>query len=104
LNEAQTDCWKRSGPRQRNSRGIHCSDSEKDDCRQAKDARDDRYETCVDLEPAEKTPNDLALQKPGDDQSGREKRSEGDQSKDGYVMMAGVKQRSLEERYVHVLV
>jgi hypothetical protein len=32
----------------------------------------------VDLEPAEKTPNDLALQKPGDYQSGGEKPNKGD--------------------------
>ena len=49
-------------------------------------------------------PNDLALQKPGDDQSGREKPGEGDKSKDRYVLMADVKQRLLEKRYVHVLV
>jgi len=91
LNEAQVDCRKRRRPDQRNSRSIHCSDGEKDNRRQTQDRRDDRYEICVDLESAEKTPNDLALQKPGDDQSGGEKPDEADQSKDRYVMTADVK-------------
>jgi hypothetical protein len=51
---------------------------------------------CVDLEPAERTPNDLALQKPGNDQSGGEKPDEGNQSKDRYVVMTDVKQRPLQ--------
>ena len=72
--------------------------------RQTQDRRDDRDEICVDLEPAEKTPNDLALQKPGNDQSGGEKSDEGNQSKDRYVVTADVKQRPLQERHVHVLV
>ena len=104
MNEAQIDCRKRRRPGQRNSRSIHCSNGEKDNRRQTQDRRNDRDETCVDLEPAEKTPNDVALQKPGEDQSGREKPDEADQSKDGYVVMADVKQRLQEERYVHVLV
>ena len=104
LNEAQSDCRKRRGPGQRNSRSIHRRDSEKDNRRQTQDRRDDRDEVCVDLEPAEKTPNDLALQKPGNDQSGGEKPDEGNQSKDRYVVTADVKQRPLQERYVHVLV
>src|SRR5262249_3008320 len=104
LNEAQVDCRKRRRPGQRNSRSIHCGDGEKDNRRQTQNRRDDGDETCVDLEPAEKTANDLALQKPGDDQSGGEKPDEGDQSKDGYIVMADVKQRLLEERYVHALV
>jgi hypothetical protein len=102
LNEAQVDCRKGRGPGQRNSRSIHCSDSEKDNRRQTEDCRDDRDEICVDLEPAEKTPNDLALQKPGNNHSGGEKPDKGDQPKDRYVVTADVKQRPLQERYVHV--
>src|SRR5512133_3007747 len=44
LNEAQIDCRKRRGPSQRNSRGIHRRDGEKDNGRQTQDRRDDRYE------------------------------------------------------------
>jgi hypothetical protein len=104
LNEAQIDCRKRRRPGQGNSRSIHRGDSEKDDRRQTQNRRDDRYEICVDLEPAEKTPNDLALQKPGNDYSGSEKPDEGDQSKDRYVTLADVKQRVLQKRRFHVLV
>ena len=73
LNEAQSDCRKRRGPSQRNARSIDRGDREKDERRHTQDRRDDRDEVCVDLEAAEKTPNDLALQKPGNDQSGGEK-------------------------------
>ena len=104
MNEAQSDCRKRRGPSQRNSRSIHRRDSEKDNRRQTQDRREDRDEVCVDLEPAEKTPNGLALQKPRNDQSSGEKPDEGNQSKDRYVVMTDVKQRPLQERYFHVLV
>lgn len=89
---------------QRNSRTIHGGDSEQDDRRQAQDRRDNRDEICVDFEPAEKPLNDLILQNPGDDQSGGEKSDKADQSKDTYIMPADVKDRPLEEGYVHVLV
>ena len=77
---------------------AYCND------REAQDRCDDRDEICVDLEPAEKTPDDLALQEPGNNHSGGEKCDEGDQSKDSYLVLADVKERLLQERYVHVLV
>ena len=51
---------------------AYCND------REAQDRRDDRDEICVDLEPAEKAPNDMALQKPGYYQSSDEKPDECD--------------------------
>jgi hypothetical protein len=104
LNEAQVDCRKRRGPSQRNSRGIYPGDSEKDNHRETQDGCDDRDEVCVNLEPAEETPNDVALQKPRSDYSSREKPDEGDQSKERYVPLANVKQWLLQKRHVHVLV
>src|SRR5262249_31827678 len=104
LNEAQIDCRERRAPSQRNSCSIRCSDGEKDNGRQTQDRCDDRDEVCVDPEPTEKTLNDLALQKPGNDQSGGKKPDEGDQSKDRYVVLASIKQRPLQKGYVHVLV
>src|SRR5215469_2634363 len=62
LNKAQVDCRKRRSPSQRNSRSIDGGDSKKNNCCQTQDRRDDRDEVGVNLEPAEETPNDLALQ------------------------------------------
>ena len=104
MNEAKIDYRKWRGPSQRNSRSIDCSNCKKDNHRQTQDRRDDRNEVRVDLESAEKTADDLALQKPADDDSGGEERDEGDQSKDRDVMTANVEQRTLQQRYIHVLV
>ena len=104
MNEAEIDCREWCSPSQGNSRSIHCIDSEKDNHRQTQDRRDDRNEVRVDLESAEKTPDDLTLQKPANDHSGGEERDEGDQSKDRHVMTADVEQRTLQQRYIHVLV
>src|SRR6266550_1592231 len=104
LNKAQADCRKWRGPSQRNSRSINRGDSEKDNGGQTQDRRDDRDEVCVDLESAEETPNDLALQKSGNDHSGGEKSDEGDQSQDRHVTLADMKQRLLEKRHFHALV
>jgi hypothetical protein len=102
LDQAQLDCRKRRGPSQRNPRGIFGGDREKDNRRHTQDGRDDRDETCIDLETAEEPPDDLALQKSRNDQSGGEKPGKGNEPKNRYVMMANVKQRPLQKRYLHV--
>jgi hypothetical protein len=104
LNQTQIDCRKRRGPSQGNSRSIHRRDGEKDKRAQTQDRCYDRDEVRVDLETAEKTPNDVALQKPRNDHSGSEKSDEADQSKERYVTLTDVKQRLLQKRYVHVIV
>ena len=101
LDEAQVDARERRGPKKGNTSGVDGADEEEDERRKAEDRGDDRDEIRIEFETREKAPDDLALERAGEDQSGGEKAGKRHQPEERDVMVAHVKKRALEQGEVH---
>ena len=101
LNEAERDARQGLTPRQWNSSGVDCADSEKDQRGQAQNCCDNRDEIGVDFEPGEKAADSCALQCAGHEQTGAEKRYKRDQAEKRNIVAADVKEGPFKNLPIH---
>ena len=83
----------RFAPGERDAEAVDRADGEENERGDAQDCRDDGDEIGVELEAAEQSPNDRALQKLGEDRSERHEPDKGGDSEDGDMMPAEIKKR-----------
>ena len=90
-------------PGQGNAEAVDGGDGEENQRDDAQDRRDDRDEIRVELEPAEKAPNECALDNFGDEEPEGEEPDEGRNTENGNVMAGEIENGVVQPEQIHAL-
>jgi hypothetical protein len=91
----------RCAPGERDAEGIKRADAKKNERGDAQDGGHDRDQIDAELETAEGTPNDSALEESGGDDPGRQQAEEGRHSEHRDVMPGEVEERRAQPEEIH---